>query len=127
MALDLAQRRRKRLSMTSLIDVIFLLLLFFMLTSTFSKFGEIELSAAGQGAGGQADVQPHFLSLKPGGWFLNGVLVTAEDLPVSLADEGEAPEKLVLINLSEQTTSQELVDVLALLRGVAGVRSMVLQ
>ena len=29
--------------MTSLIDVIFLLLLFFMLSSTFSRFAEVEL------------------------------------------------------------------------------------
>ena len=31
--------------MTSLIDVIFLLLLFFMLSSTFSRFAEVEISA----------------------------------------------------------------------------------
>ena len=42
-------RRRRRLSMTSLIDVIFLLLLFFMLTSTFTRFSEVELTAAGSG------------------------------------------------------------------------------
>ena len=41
------RRRSGRLSMTSLIDVIFLLLLFFMLTSTFSKFSEVELAAEG--------------------------------------------------------------------------------
>jgi biopolymer transport protein ExbD len=35
--------------MTSLIDVIFLLLLFFMLSSTFSRFGEVELTAAAGG------------------------------------------------------------------------------
>ena len=55
--------RRRRLSMTSLIDVIFLLLLFFMLSSTFSKFSEVELSGTA-GAGGQAsDRPPLFLQL----------------------------------------------------------------
>ena len=42
-------RRRRRLSMTSLIDVIFLLLLFFMLSSTFTRFAELELAAGGTG------------------------------------------------------------------------------
>ncbi len=36
--------------MTSLIDVIFLLRLFFMLSSTFSRFAEVELTAAGASA-----------------------------------------------------------------------------
>ena len=35
--------------MTSLIDVIFLLLLFFMLTSTFSKFSEVPLAVQARG------------------------------------------------------------------------------
>ena len=35
---------RRQISVTSLIDVIFLLLLFFMLSSTFSKFADVELS-----------------------------------------------------------------------------------
>lgn len=39
---------RKRTSITSLIDVIFLLLLFFMLASTFTKFSEIEISSGSQ-------------------------------------------------------------------------------
>ena len=44
-------RRRRKLSMTSLIDVIFLLLLFFMLTSTFTRFAELDLAAASGGGG----------------------------------------------------------------------------
>ena len=43
-------RQRRRASITSLIDVIFLLLLFFMLASTFSKYSEIELASLPGGA-----------------------------------------------------------------------------
>ena len=50
--------------MTSLIDVIFLLLLFFMLSSTFSKFSEIELTAGGSGPGRAAETPP----LMAAGW-----------------------------------------------------------
>ena len=35
------------MALTPLIDVIFLLLLFFMLSSTFSRFGEIKLDLGG--------------------------------------------------------------------------------
>ncbi len=113
--------------MTSLIDVIFLLLLFFMLSSTFSKFGEIELNAAGQGGVGKVEMQPYFLSMRAGGLMMNGVPVTLGDLPETVAVDQEATERLVLISLSERTTSQELVDVLTVLHGIAGVRTMVLQ
>ena len=58
--------------MTSLIDVIFLLLLFFMLTSTFSKFAEIELAAATSGAGAETGAKPFFLQLTTEGLRLNG-------------------------------------------------------
>ncbi|MEC9310793.1 MAG: biopolymer transporter ExbD, partial [Pseudomonadota bacterium] len=71
MAVKLQGQRRRRLSMTSLIDVIFLLLLFFMLTSTFSKYGEVELMAAGQGAKTQ-DRQKLFVTLGAERLMLNG-------------------------------------------------------
>ena len=58
--------------MTSLIDVIFLLLLFFMLTSTVSKFAEIELTAATSGAGAETGAKPYFLQLTTEGLRLNG-------------------------------------------------------
>lgn len=127
MALDTALKRRKRLSMTSLIDVIFLLLLFFMLTSTFSKYGEIELTSAGQGSAAQSDAQPHFLSLLDGSLLLNGLPVDLAELADTLQVDDAATDQLVLISLSEQTTSQMLVDTLATLRGISGVRSVVLQ
>ena len=43
-----AVRKRKPLSLTSLIDVIFLLLLFFMLTSTFTRFARVEIFRRGR-------------------------------------------------------------------------------
>ena len=49
--------------MTSLIDVIFLLLLFFMLSSTFSRFAEVDLSAASAGDTDSRDIKKSFLQL----------------------------------------------------------------
>lgn len=46
---------RRRLSLTPLIDVVFLLLVFFMLASTFLKFGTVRIETAGAGAEGRPD------------------------------------------------------------------------
>ena len=48
-------RPRRRASITSLIDVIFLLLLFFMLASSFSKFSEVEIASTTAAAGKTSD------------------------------------------------------------------------
>lgn len=115
--------------MTSLIDVIFLLLLFFMLTSTFTKYGEIELISGGQGTPGPEASQAErlFLTLRPAGLMLNGTPVTPEDLPARLeAPEGSDP-RLLLISLAAETSSQQLVDVLTLARGLPGLTPVVLR
>ncbi|MEX0284734.1 MAG: ExbD/TolR family protein [Paracoccaceae bacterium] len=127
MAIRTALRRRKRLSMTSLIDVIFLLLLFFMLTSTFSKYGEVEIAAGGQGGTGSSEAKPHFLSMKAEGLLLNGLPMQLADLAEALKPGPDRAERFVLISLSDQTSSQELVDTLTTLRGIGGGRTVGLQ
>ncbi|WP_323020796.1 ExbD/TolR family protein [Pararhodobacter sp.] len=107
--------RRRGLSLTSLIDVIFLLLLFFMLTSTFTKLGELELTAAPQGAG-SADTPPAFVQLGPESLRLNARDIPLEDLRAALT-ELAGPEGTALIALAEGVEAQRLVDILAALRG----------
>ncbi|MEM0934549.1 MAG: biopolymer transporter ExbD [Pseudomonadota bacterium] len=113
--------RRRALSLTPLVDVIFLLLLFFMLTSTFSRFGEIEVSAAAAGDGGGAVTDTRFLQLTEEGVRLAGRTVEAEALPELL--EGER----VLVALGPSVTAQQLVDLLGVLRGVPGLSLTVLR
>ncbi len=55
MQLNEKKRRRRLLNLTPLIDVVFLLLVFFMLASTFLKFGTVKIDTAGTG-GGKADL-----------------------------------------------------------------------
>ena len=112
--------------MTSLIDVIFLLLLFFMLSSTFSRFAEVELSAAAAGTG-SADAPPLFLRLEPDSLSLNGETMSLADLAMALAqpDDATAPQRL-LVSLSGQVTSQRLTDCLGALRGVPGIAPTIL-
>ena len=117
----------RRLSMTSLIDVIFLLLLFFMLSSTFSKFSEVELSAATRGAVEPSDIPPLFLQLRADDVRLNGDAMPLAGLAAALTGrpEGEVPQPL-LISMRGGITSQRLTDLLVVLRGVPGIVPTVL-
>ena len=97
--------------MTSLIDVIFLLLLFFMLTSTFSKFAEIELAAATSGAGAEAGAKPYFLQLTTEGLRLNGDALALDALTASPLAEAEEGTPL-LVSLGAQVEAQALLECL---------------
>lgn len=123
MALDIHRPRRKALSMTPLIDVIFLLLLFFMLTSTFSRFGEVELSGATRSAS-SAQTTPLFLSVGETALRLNGETVALDALEAAIAGRNEPR---LLVGLSGEVLSQRLVDVLAVLRRADGLEVTVLQ
>jgi biopolymer transport protein ExbD len=126
MAVKLQGQRRRRLSMTSLIDVIFLLLLFFMLTSTFSKYGEVELMAAGQGSKTQ-DRQKLFVTLGAERLMLNGQqadLARIADLVRLQPQDGGG--HLVLISPDDTASAQRLVDLLTALRQVEGLQTVVL-
>ena len=125
MAIDTAPRPRARLSMTSLIDVIFLLLLFFMLSSTFSRFGEIALDGAGAAGPAPAAAPTRFLRLDAARLLLDGVPVRLAELPERLAGE-DGREQLVLISVRDGASSQQLVDLLAQLRALPGLRVSVL-
>jgi biopolymer transport protein ExbD len=111
--------------MTSLIDVIFLLLLFFMLTSTFSKFAEVELSAAGAGTAPPSNNPPLFLQLEPEQLRLNGEALTLDDMvgsSLAQAEEGT----ILLVSLGAQVDAQRLTDLLVTLRSLPKLRVTVL-
>ena len=122
MALETRIKRRKHLSMTSLIDVIFLLLLFFMLTSTFSKFGEIEFSTASAG-GSDQDIPIRFVKLEQERLLVDGTEVSMDT--VAALFDGTS-KQLALISLGQNATSQQLIDLLTALKPVAQLRTQVI-
>ncbi len=108
--------------MTPLIDVVFLLLLFFMLSSTFSSFGEIELNQASGGATPQAaPPERFFVQLGATRLVLNGAATTLDDL-VAQMNSGQ-----VLVSLEPDVSAQRLVDLLARLRGHPELTVLVLE
>ena len=122
MALETRIKRRKRLSMTSLIDVIFLLLLFFMLTSSFTKFGEIEFATASAG-GSDQDIPIRFLKLERDRLLVDGAEVSPDT--VAALFDGKS-RQVALISLGQNATSQQLIDLLTALKPVPQLRTQVI-
>jgi biopolymer transport protein ExbD len=119
--------RRRALSLTSLIDVIFLLLLFFMLTSTFTRYSEIQLSAAGAGATAPAsDAPPLFLRLRAERLTLNGSQVPLDALEDAIAARMEGPTTL-LVSAGAEVSAQRLVDLLVALGQAPDLSVVVLE
>jgi biopolymer transport protein ExbD len=112
-------RRRRGIALTSLIDVIFILLLFFLLSSTFTRFGEISLATSPIGAGpGTAQTPPIFLQLSSDMLTLNGsrqglatILPALQDIA---PDQGGTAR--ILVSVGDDVSSQRLVDLLIALR-----------
>ena len=116
--------RQRRLSLTPLIDVIFLLLLFFMLTSVFARHVRIEVTAP---AGGVAEVQAPsvVLAIAPGMLRLNGEATGIDALRASLqeiaASRRSAEALRILVTVSEDADAQLLADVLLAADGIDGL------
>lgn len=116
-----ATRKRRKLSMTSLIDVIFLLLLFFMLSSTFSRFAEVELQAATAGQTTNPDPNIMFLRATKSGLSLNGSDIALGDLSAKISALHSAKPSILLLNVGQDVTAQHMTDILVALRGIAGL------
>ncbi|MHA7884322.1 biopolymer transporter ExbD [Nitratireductor rhodophyticola] len=112
-----AVRKRKPLSLTSLIDVIFLLLLFFMLTSTFTRFARVEIS--GGPASASAGGKPPDVLIRvddPASWRINGQTLAEEAAIVELARLKEAGAETAVLLVRGELTSQELVEAVESIR-----------
>ncbi|MCX2721416.1 biopolymer transporter ExbD [Roseibium salinum] len=119
MHIDYRPARRRRLSMTSLIDIIFLLLLFFMLSSTFTRFGEVEFgNTARGGAGGPApDV---LIVLEEENWTINGIASDPAGAARVLAGFAKKGATSALILPREGASTQTLVEAVGRVRRIDG-------
>jgi len=114
--------RRRAVGLTSLIDVIFLLLLFFMLASSFTRYQALDVSSGGKGGG--ADVAPAYLRIHGAERLdLNGVTLTKADLADRFQALAEKEGTVVAIWSGPEASVQDVVDVMSSARqsGVATV------
>jgi biopolymer transport protein ExbD len=113
---------RRRASITSLIDVIFLLLLFFMLASSFTRFSEVEVMAATGGKSGSAQGNKGVkIYIEPQTVLIGGKKVQENEIAKSLNDQKTGETLVVTINVSQQVSTQRLVDILSKLNQVPDI------
>ncbi|MHC0053618.1 biopolymer transporter ExbD [Actibacterium sp. D379-3] len=104
--------------MTSLIDVIFLLLLFFMLSSTFSRYSQIDLAVVRRGMAEPSGTRPIFLRLTGAGLSLNGRALSSGDAATAIAAMRDTGQARMLLSVGADATAQQLADALLVLRAV---------
>lgn len=116
-------RARRRPNLTPMIDVVFLLLVFFMLASRFGHEGMITLTGAGQGA--EYLGPPRLIDFAPGAVALNGIAMAPDALAPALAPLMSAPDDVVVLRAQGGASLQDLVEITATLRA-AGLTRLVL-
>lgn len=117
---------RRKPSLTPMIDVVFLLLVFFMLASQFGLDQVVRLPLAASGNTAQAySGPPRLVSITPTGVLLNGIETPLADLPDALQGLTESPNDPVVLRGQDAATSQQVLDVLGHLQD-AGFTAVVL-
>lgn len=117
-------RPRRRPNLTPMIDVVFLLLVFFMLVSRFGVDRALPLTVAGGGGAGWSG-PPRLVDVAPGGLMLNGMPVAADALAEALAPLMQDPTDTIILRPRDAADLQSLVAVMDRL-GAAGFTRLVL-
>ncbi|WP_116599715.1 ExbD/TolR family protein [Primorskyibacter marinus] len=117
-----APPRRRRPSLTPMIDVVFLLLVFFMLAARFGGENVVPLVIGGAGDGWTGP--PRLVEVKATGLTLNGIPVARDALADALAPLMPTPDAPVILRGGEGASVQDMLSLLDLLRA-AGLTSLV--
>ena len=114
MRLDLPRRQGLRMSLTPLIDVVFLLLLFFMLSSTFLDFRALSVSAVSSNRGAATSDRPALVvALEKDAISINGVPVAEGALLFKLNEAADADtSRAVFVRPAPSVPLQQLVDIM---------------
>jgi len=113
MQLDRGEKKNLKLSLTPLIDVVFLLLIFFMLASTFSRFTSLPLST--KSGKGQAASLTNIILVRinqQGAVDVNGQEVDPSDLIPTINNLADKPDMKLIIKPLAGASVQHLVTVL---------------
>lgn len=103
---------RRRPSLTPMIDVVFLLLVFFMLAARFGQEGALDLRIGG-GAVTEWQGPPRLVQIADDGLILNGQVVTQEALIEALSRLTETQSDPILIQAGDDVGLQRLLDVMS--------------
>lgn len=107
------RRHRARISLTPLIDVVFILLVFFMLASSFLDERALKIDAPAAAVGGSSMAGALLVELRGDGLRLAGQRLTADQLASRLAEHAARnPEQRVLIKPAPGVSLQGAVALL---------------
>lgn len=108
-----APRRRSLISLTPLIDVVFILLVFFMLTSSFLQWRAIDLAAPGATGGGGGMKGAMLVFVGPDGLRLGAQSLTLDQVVERVSARlAENPDQRVFVRPGEGVPLQAAVTVL---------------
>jgi biopolymer transport protein ExbD len=117
-------RRRRRGSLAPMIDVVFLLLIFFILAARFGTEGTLAIAAAGEG-GAAWEGPPRLVEIAPDGIRLNGRTIALEALGPAARALAPSPDSPVVVRPLPGADVQALTDALDAL-AAAGLSAPVL-
>lgn len=103
------RRRSRKPSLTPMIDVVFLLLVFFMLASRFGVDAILPLPLAS--GGGTYQGPPRLVDVLPNDLLLNGQPVTTEGLTTQLDDLTKTSDDVIVLRGSDGANLQRIVTV----------------
>lgn len=110
MRLDTGEAPRGGMSLTPVIDVVFLLLLFFMLASTFSRYAHVDVALAGKVASGPAsEATAILLSVNAEGFAVNGSGVPREGIVDALTKAADGKQAKILIRPAKDALAESIV------------------
>lgn len=107
-------RPRRKPSLTPMIDVVFLLLVFFMLASRFGQEAQMPLVLGGTGEGYSGP--PRLIDVLPESQRLNGIDRNMDDLLAALTALTASPADTVVLRARDGAELQRLVSVITALR-----------
>ncbi len=115
-------RRRASISLTPLIDVVFILLVFFMLATSFVDWRMIPLAAAGEGRGSAGAEGTVLLDFTPDALRISGASVSEAEFARRIASRlATHPEQRFVLRPRDGANMQRLVSLLDRLEAL-GVR-----
>ncbi|MCV2892763.1 ExbD/TolR family protein [Lentibacter sp. XHP0401] len=109
------KRNRRQPSLTPMIDVVFLLLVFFMLASRFGAGVVIPVPLSTGGVSLSPSL-PRLVDILPSGYRFNGIPCEDGTLIEWLSAQNAAPEATVVLRADPMADVQRLVDTATLLR-----------
>ncbi len=118
-------RPRRKPSLTPMIDVVFLLLVFFMLASQFGHDKALPLSAAG--GDGSYTGPPRLIDIGADDLRLNGVVVRMDKLSGKLGPMMETDDDIIILRGDDEATLQRLIDVAQFLQAAGFTRLSVVE